>query len=100
MPATTSDELRDLDPVLNADAYYGKLDMIELKPAGISGLSQGPLSLENSTMNELEEICARCIDAFEYMQSEGFCGEKISIVVEDGRLSDTAHTKEAPLVDI
>ncbi|KAJ5634279.1 hypothetical protein N7528_002121 [Penicillium herquei] len=100
MPATVLGELHDLDPVLNAGAYYAKLDMIELKTAEICGLSHGPLNLDNATMNELEDICVSCINAFEYMQSEGFCGEEISIMIEDGCLPDIAHTVRLSRNDI
>ncbi|KAJ5727493.1 hypothetical protein N7493_005313 [Penicillium malachiteum] len=100
LSATVLVKLCDLNPVLNAGAYYTKLDMIEMRTAEICGLTQGPLNLDNATNNELEEVCDRCINAFKYMQSEGLCGEEISIVIEDRFLPDIAHTVRLSLNDM
>ncbi|KAJ6028342.1 hypothetical protein N7540_003918 [Penicillium herquei] len=100
VPVTGFGDLRDLDPVLNASAYYAKLDMIELRTAEICGMAQGPLNLESATMNELEEFCGVCKNAFNYLQSEGLCGETISIMVEDKHHPDITNAIHVSLDDI
>ncbi|KAJ5093011.1 hypothetical protein N7456_008872 [Penicillium angulare] len=95
-----SAEAFELDPVLDADAYYAKLESFEVKTADICDLSNGPTIMTITSLKEAMSARDQTRHAFEYLRSEGFCGDTISIVTEDVHIPDVAHCIRLSLDDI
>jgi hypothetical protein len=71
-----------LDHILNATAYYERLDMLELNTAKTCGIHSGP-RVQNGELVDCLRTLAKCRDALCNLQSEGFCGSMFSILAED-----------------
>lgn len=79
---TNDDQFGDLEHILNASAYYERLDMLELATAEICGISKHPPESYNITYYECLEALGKAKCALCNLQREGFCGDSFSILCE------------------
>ena len=73
---------KNMDHILDSARYFIELDKLEVKIAQILGLEDGPYA----TLTCLGD-CLHCFqnwqEALGYLQSQGFCGSIMSLLVED-----------------
>lgn len=75
-------DIKNMDHILDATRYFSELDQLELQTAQMMGMENGPYT-------KLESLhdCIECLSnwqaALRYLQSQGFCGPSISILIED-----------------
>jgi hypothetical protein len=82
---TNDNQFGDLEHILNASAYYERLDMLELTTAEICGISKHPPEHNltyNTTYPECLEALSKAKRALCNLQREGFCGDSFSILCE------------------
>lgn len=79
------DQSGNLDHILNATAYYEKLDALELVTAEICGIRWGLHGINWPSYQVSHAIVSlrSSLSALENLQLEGFCGDSLSILVED-----------------
>lgn len=83
----------DLSCILDAANHYKKLEDLELETARICGMDQG-LDLRNRKpqFSECIQSLRNIMHAFNNLQAEGFCGDLMSILIEDPFQTDIAKT--------
>ncbi|KAL4942536.1 hypothetical protein BDV06DRAFT_211741 [Aspergillus oleicola] len=91
--------LRNLDHILDAAGYYNKLDKLELETAQICGIDQG-LEAQYELIGEFSGAFKRCKEALCNLQSEGFCGSIMTILVKDFFRPDVAKAVHISLDEI
>lgn len=75
-------QTKNMDHILNAARYFGELDELELQTAQILGMANGPL-INLESLHDCLECLRNWQAALEYLQSRGFCGTSMSILIED-----------------
>lgn len=75
-------ETKNMTHLLNTACYFGELDHLELQIAQILGMENGPWAKLES-LYDCIECLANWQAALRHLQSEGFCGTTISILMED-----------------
>ncbi|OQE00630.1 hypothetical protein PENVUL_c048G07399 [Penicillium vulpinum] len=89
-PYTTgAKQTRNLDHILNPTAYYEKLDTLELDTAQICGLNGGPP--DANSQRDFRDGFRKVNSALKNLQTEGFCGRMMSILIEDPVQPDIAR---------
>ncbi|KAJ5986156.1 hypothetical protein N7451_010521 [Penicillium sp. IBT 35674x] len=72
---------KNMDHILNSAHYFSELERFELETARILSLKDGPYA----ALPYLSD-CLKCFrnwqDALEYLQSQGFCGSVMSLLLE------------------
>lgn len=81
----------DLSAALNPANHYEKLEDLELETARICGVNQ-TLSFQDRTPSiaECVKSLSSFMDAFDNLRIEGFCGDHMSILVDDPYRQDVA----------
>ncbi|KAJ5976742.1 hypothetical protein N7501_000084 [Penicillium viridicatum] len=75
-------ETKNMDHILDTACYFGELDQLELRIAQILGMATAPC-VKLESLDDCIECLANWLDALSHLQSEGFCGTTISILIED-----------------
>ncbi|KAJ5187870.1 hypothetical protein N7449_010864 [Penicillium cf. viridicatum] len=75
-------EIKNMDHILDAARYFGELDRLELQTAQILGISNGPY-IKLQSLDDGIEYLGNWEAALACLQSEGFCGTTMSILIED-----------------
>ncbi|CAG8131907.1 unnamed protein product [Penicillium olsonii] len=90
---------RDLSHILDSSRYFSELDQLELATARALGMETGPIS----GLTALDD----CIDhlkswkfALAHLQSQGFCGPSMSILVEEQGRDNVAEAFPISLANV
>ncbi|KAJ5618139.1 hypothetical protein N7537_003253 [Penicillium hordei] len=75
-------ETKNMDHILDAARYFSELDELELQTAQMMDMKNGP-SIKLESLHDCIECLENWQAALGYLQSEGFCGTSISILIED-----------------
>ncbi|KAJ5509781.1 hypothetical protein N7527_011924 [Penicillium freii] len=75
-------ETKNMNHILDTACYFGELDQLELRIAQILGMANAPC-VKLESLDDCIECLANWLDALSHLQSEGFCGTTISILIED-----------------
>jgi hypothetical protein len=80
---------KNMDHILDSARYFSELDKLELKTAQILGLEDGPHAIL-ACLDDCLDCFINWKDALGYLQSQGFCGSIMSLLVEDQDQNDIA----------
>ncbi|KAJ6072353.1 hypothetical protein N7467_010438 [Penicillium canescens] len=75
-------ETKNMDHILDAARYFSELDLLELRTAQILGMKNGPY-IKLESLHDCLECLGNWQAALRYLQSQGFCGTTMSILIED-----------------
>ncbi|OQE13189.1 hypothetical protein PENFLA_c052G10441 [Penicillium flavigenum] len=75
-------DTKDMDHILDAARYFSELDQLELQTAQILGMLTGT-GIKLDSLDDCIECLGNWQAALEYLQSQGFCGNTVSILIED-----------------
>ncbi|KAJ5093019.1 hypothetical protein N7456_008880 [Penicillium angulare] len=89
----------DMDHLLNPTAHYRKLDMLEIRTANLCGVLEDPQVCEKSAVECLKSL-AGVKEALSMLHGAGFCGNALSILVQDPSRTDVARSVHISLDQI
>lgn len=89
----------EIDHIVNATTYYDNLQLLRLRTAQICGIDNGPSSRDPSH-DDWQLSYKKILEGLCHLQSEGFCGQSMSIIVEDRNRPGVAVTVPIWLYDI
>ncbi|KZN93642.1 hypothetical protein EN45_038260 [Penicillium chrysogenum] len=75
-------DTKNMDHILDAARYFSELDQLELQTAQRLGMLNGT-RIKLDSLDDCIECLGNWQAALEYLQSQGFCGNTISILIED-----------------
>ncbi|KAJ6190986.1 hypothetical protein N7519_001007 [Penicillium mononematosum] len=75
-------DTKNMDHILDAGRYFSDLDQLELQTAQILGMLNGT-GIKLESLDDCIECLGNWQAALEYLQSQGFCENTVSILIED-----------------
>ncbi|KAJ5287956.1 hypothetical protein N7478_003642 [Penicillium angulare] len=89
----------DMGHLLNPTAHYRKLDMLEIRTAKLCGVLENPQVHKKSAVECLESLTG-VKEALSMLHGAGFCGNALSILVQDPSRTDVARSVHISLDQI
>ncbi|KAJ5823845.1 hypothetical protein N7447_006185 [Penicillium robsamsonii] len=83
-------ETRNMDHILDAARYFSELDQLEVQTAQTLGMKSSPY-IELESLDDCIECLGNWHTALGYLQSQGFCGSTMSILMEDQHCDGVAE---------
>lgn len=75
-------ETKDMSHILDTACYFAELDQLEIQIAQILGMESAPC-IKLESLDDCIECLANWQAALSHLQSKGFCGTTMSILIED-----------------
>lgn len=90
---------KNMDHILDSAHYFSELERFELETALVLGLKDGPYAAL-SCLSDCLECFKNWQDALKYLQSQGFCGSVMSLLLEEQDHNDIASAFHISLDEI